>query len=205
MRRLFVAAVALACLKAPALASHRHYHHHAGTASIHGRHYARHGGAWCGAYMRRVFGVGDPRLNLARNWAGVGSSAGGPQVGAVVVWPHHVGVIRGGPNSSGEWLIESGNDGGAVRTRYRSLRGAIAFRHVGGGRAAALAEPRPQRQPRYLRSNPNAFAGWPNNSIASTNERRRNIRVAQNGMPDGGWAGHCRSLTASLRTPMHSA
>jgi hypothetical protein len=193
MRRLFVAAVALACLNAPALASQRHYQHHSGKASVHGRHYARHGGAWCGAYMRRVFGAADPRLNLARNWASAGSSAGGPQVGAVVVWPHHVGVVRGGPNSSGEWLVESGNDGGAVRTRYRSLRGAIAYRHVGGGRAAALAEPRPQRQPRqprYLRSNPNAFAWWPNTTATVTNERHRNIRLAQNSMPNGGWASH---------------
>jgi hypothetical protein len=149
--------------------------------------------------MRRVFGAADPRLNLARNWASAGSSAGGPQVGAVVVWSHHVGVIRGGTNSSGEWLVESGNDGGAVRTRYRSLRGAIAYRHVGGGGTAALAEPRPQRQPRqprqprqarYVRSNPNAFAWWPNTTATVTNERHRNIRVAQNSMPNGGWAGH---------------
>ena len=199
MRRLFVAAVALACLNAPALASHRHYQHHAGKASAHGRHYARHGGAWCGAYMRRVFAVADPRLNLARNWASAGSSAGGPQVGAVVVWSHHVGVIRGGPNGNGEWLVESGNDGGAVRTRYRSLRCAIAFRHGGGGGAAALAEqprqrqarqPRQPRQPRYVRSNQNGIAWWPNTTATVTNERRRNIRVAQNWMPNGGWAGH---------------
>jgi hypothetical protein len=56
--------------------------------------------------MRHVFGATDPLLNLARNWASVGSNAGGPQVGAVVVWAHHVGVIRGGPNSAGEWLVE---------------------------------------------------------------------------------------------------
>jgi hypothetical protein len=184
MRRLFVAAVALVCLNAPALASHRNsYHHHSAKASMHGRHYAHHGGAWCGAYMRHVFGVADPRLNLARNWAGVGSSAGGPQVGAVV-------VIRGGPNGNGEWLVESGNDGGAVRTRYRSLRGAIAFRNVGGGRGVALAEQPRARQPRTVRSNQNEFAWWPDNANAITNERRRNIRVAQNWMPNTGWAGH---------------
>lgn len=185
MRRLFVAAMALACLNAPALASHRSSYHHAAKtsvhkASVHGRHYARHGGAWCGAYMRHVFGVADPRLNLARNWASVGANVGGPQVGAVVVWPHHVGVIRGGPDSNGDWLIESGNDGHAVRTRYRSLRGAIAFRSVGGGRAVAFAEQRQARQPRYVRSNPNALA-WPGDAMATiTHERRRTIRVAQN-------------------------
>lgn len=196
MRCLFVTAMALACLNAPALAHHGSHHHstkasaHSAKSFVHGRHYARRGGAWCGAYMRRVFGVSDPRLNLARNWAGVGSSAGGPQVGAVVVWPHHVGVIRGGPNGNGEWLVESGNDGGAVRTRYRSLHGAIAFRHVGGGSAFAAAEQPRQRQPRYARSNQNQFAWSPDNATAITNERRRNIRVAQNWMPNGGWASH---------------
>src|SRR6516164_11850011 len=150
MRRLFVATMALLCLSAPALASHRNYHHHSAKASVHGRHYARHGGAWCGAYMRHVFGATDPLLNLARNWASVGSNAGGPQVGAVVVWAHHVGVIRGGPNSAGEWLVESGNDGHAVRTRYGSLRGAIAFRSVGGGRGVALAEQPRQRPSRSM-------------------------------------------------------
>jgi hypothetical protein len=185
MRRLFVAAMALACLNAPALAAHRSSHHHSAKAYAHGRHYARHGGAWCGAYMRRVFGVSDARLNLARNWAGVGSSAGGPQIGAVVVWPHHVGVIRGGPNGAGEWLVESGNDGGAVRTRYRSLRGAIAFRNVGGGRGFAAAEQPRQRQQRYARSSPNQFAWWPDTMASATNEWRRTIRVAQNWMTGG--------------------
>jgi hypothetical protein len=201
MRRLFVAAIALACLNAPALASHRTNHHHsadyhAAKTSVHGRHYARHGGAWCGAYMRRVFGVADPRLNLARNWASVGSNAGGPQVGAVVVWAHHVGVIRGGPNSNGEWLVESGNDGHAVRTRYRSLHGAIAFRSVGGGSAGgwsgggavAFNAARQQRQVRQARMSPSQFVGWQDPMASATNERRRTIRVAQNGMTSGGAA-----------------
>lgn len=132
MRRLFVAAMAFAWLNAPALAHHGGHHQstkasvHSGKSSVHGRHYARRGGAWCGAYMRRVFGVSDPRLNLARNWASIGSSAGGPRVGAVVVWPHHVGKIVGQRN--GEWVVESGNDGHALRSRPRSIAGAIAIR-----------------------------------------------------------------------------
>src|SRR5438477_9013421 len=80
---------------------------------------------------------------------------------------------------------------GIGRCAARSRIAAIAYRHVGGGRAAALAEPRPQRQPRqprYLRSNPNAFAWWPNTTATVTNERHRNIRLAQNSMPNGGWA-----------------
>jgi hypothetical protein len=112
IRRFFVASVALAYMIVPAFASHRGHHHpHIAKASHHGHQFARHGRAWCGAYMRRIFNVSDPRLNLARNWPVVGSNAGGPRVGAVVVWPHHVGVIRDGPDGSGQWLIESGNDG----------------------------------------------------------------------------------------------
>jgi hypothetical protein len=64
-------------------------------------------------------------LNLARNWAHWGRP--GPAAnGAVVVWPHHVGKIVGQHN--GEWIIESGNDGHALRSRPRSIAGAIGVR-----------------------------------------------------------------------------
>ena len=66
--------------------------------------------------------------NLARSWAHYGSNAGGPTVGAIVVWRHHVGKIVGHEN--GQWIVQSGNDGHAVRTRPRSLAGAIAFRQA---------------------------------------------------------------------------
>ncbi len=88
--------------------------------------------AWCGWYMRQVEHVADPSYNLAANWAHYGRPAFGPAPGVIVVWPHHVGVIRGGPDSAGNWLIESGNDDDAVRTRFQSLRGAIALRTAGG-------------------------------------------------------------------------
>lgn len=81
--------------------------------------------AWCGWYMRQLLGVANPAFNLARNWAHWGH-AGAPGVGAVVVWPHHVGKIVG--HEGGEWVIQSGNDGHAVRTRPRSIAGAIAIR-----------------------------------------------------------------------------
>jgi hypothetical protein len=81
--------------------------------------------AWCGWYMRQLLGVANPAFNLARNWAHWGH-AGAPGVGAVVVWPHHVGKIVG--REGGEWVIQSGNDGHAVRTRPRSIAGAIAVR-----------------------------------------------------------------------------
>src|ERR1700722_13908050 len=93
---------------------------------------AYHGGlggrpaAWCGWEMRQlVSGDPGPEYNLARNWAHWGHS-GPAGVGAVVVWSHHVGKIVG--QQDGEWIIESGNDGHAVRTRPLSTAGAIAFR-----------------------------------------------------------------------------
>jgi hypothetical protein len=85
--------------------------------------------AWCGWYMRQQVGADPgPQYNLARSWARYGSNAGGPSVGTIVVWSHHVGKIVGREN--GQWIVESGNDGHAVRTRPRSLAGAIAFRNA---------------------------------------------------------------------------
>lgn len=82
--------------------------------------------AWCGWEMRHlVSGDPGPSYNLARNWAHWGH-AGPAGVGAVVVWPHHVGKIVG--REDGRWVIESGNDGHRLRTRARSISGAIAFR-----------------------------------------------------------------------------
>lgn len=77
---------------------------------------------WCGWWMRTQRG-GGPAYNLAWNWRNYGRPAS-PQVGAVVVWRHHVGQIVG-QSSNGRWLVQSGNDGGAVRTRARSISGAV--------------------------------------------------------------------------------
>ena len=77
---------------------------------------------WCGWWMRTRRG-GGPELNLAWNWSRWGRPSG-PQVGAVVVWRHHVGEIVGRA-SNGQWIVRSGNDGGAVRTRARSVAGAV--------------------------------------------------------------------------------
>src|SRR5690348_6546988 len=49
--------------------------------------------AWCGWQLRQWLGVADRRYNRARAWAHYGSPAHGPHVGAIVVWPHHVGII----------------------------------------------------------------------------------------------------------------
>jgi hypothetical protein len=91
-----------------------------------GAHIGGRPSAWCGWEMRQlVSGDPGPAFNLARNWAHWGQ-AGPPGVGAVVVWSHHVGKIVG--QEGGEWIIESGNDGNRVRTRPRSIAGAIAIR-----------------------------------------------------------------------------
>jgi len=82
--------------------------------------------AWCGWAMRRLVGSDPgPSYNLARNWTHWGRP-GPAGVGAVVVWSHHVGKIVGREN--GQWIIESGNDGHALRSRPRSIAGAIAIR-----------------------------------------------------------------------------
>jgi hypothetical protein len=77
---------------------------------------------WCGWWMRTQKG-GGPEYNLARNWKHWGRPSK-PRVGAVVVWPHHVGMITG-RTASGEWIVRSGNDGGRVRERPRSVAGAV--------------------------------------------------------------------------------
>jgi hypothetical protein len=81
---------------------------------------------WCGWEMRHLVSS-DPGVafNRAAEWAHWGH-AGPAGVGAVVVWPHHVGKIVG--QEAGMWVIESGNDGHALRTRPRSIGGAIAIR-----------------------------------------------------------------------------
>jgi hypothetical protein len=108
---------------------HQHYHHHHSEGRH--QHYAGRPRAWCGWYMRSQVGSDPgPSYNLARSWAHYGSNAGGPTVGAIVVWRHHVGKIVGQEN--GQWIVQSGNDGHAVRTRPRSLAGAIAFRNAYG-------------------------------------------------------------------------
>ena len=119
MQRIAIA-VALACAFASSAQARSHHYSH------HGR-YAGRPAAWCGSYMRTQVGVDPgPQYNLARSWAHYGTNVGGPSVGAIVVWPHHVGKIVGQEN--GQWIVQSGNDGGGVRARPRSLAGAIAFR-----------------------------------------------------------------------------
>jgi len=77
---------------------------------------------WCGWWMRKQKG-GGPQFNVAWNWRKYGRSTT-PRIGAVVVWRHHVSMITG-RTADGRWITTGGNESGRVRTRARSLKGAI--------------------------------------------------------------------------------
>ena len=82
---------------------------------------------WCGAFMRlvmRAAGLPDlPSGDRAAAWARYGR-ASAPRPGAVVVWPHHVGLITA-VETNGRATVISGNDGRRVRERVRSIAGAV--------------------------------------------------------------------------------
>lgn len=106
-------------------------------------------GKWCMWWLRRALGI--PRTafrayewNLARAGRYIGAPAAGAAVGIIVVWRHHVGVITGRAGD-GRWIVKSGNDGGRVRERPRSLKGAIAFRRWDGGWSEAYSARRAVR------------------------------------------------------------
>ena len=81
---------------------------------------------WCGCWLGKHLGIARRDLWLARNWAGVGRPAGGPRSGAIAVWRSHVGIVKAVEGKRIQVL--SGNDGNAVRERWRSSAGVIAWR-----------------------------------------------------------------------------
>jgi hypothetical protein len=127
LRRAALAAGLALLTAAPAHARAPHRHHHARPhPRAHGFADAR-PRAWCGWQLRKELGVADTSLNLAANWRFFGRPAYGPAPGVIVVWRHHVGRVVGRA-PDGRFIVHSGNDGHRVRTRARSLAGAIAFR-----------------------------------------------------------------------------
>lgn len=101
------------------------------SRSSSGRSYSRYSGGynagprprkWCGWWMRKQKG-GGPKYNVAWNWRHYGRATS-PRIGAVVVWRHHVAMITG-RTADGRWITTGGNESGRVRTRARSLKGAI--------------------------------------------------------------------------------
>jgi uncharacterized protein (TIGR02594 family) len=91
------------------------------------------GSQWCGAFMDLVLkktghaGGG----NLARGYARYGTRVSGPQVGAIAVMNHHVGIVSG-IDANGNPIIVSGNHN---RTVAESVypRGRIAAYVMPGG------------------------------------------------------------------------
>jgi uncharacterized protein (TIGR02594 family) len=91
------------------------------------------GSQWCGAFLDLVLkktghaGGG----NLARGYARYGTRISGPQVGAIAVMNHHVGVVSG-IDANGNPIIVSGNHN---RTVAESVypRGRIAAYVLPGG------------------------------------------------------------------------
>jgi hypothetical protein len=118
MTRVALALILAALCAAPSAEARPRHHRH---------HYVGHDyrpRAWCGWFLRQQLGVADRRFNLAANWRFYGRPAGGPVLGAIVVWSHHVGRITG-PCNGRACVVTSGNDGHAVRTRMRSVAGAV--------------------------------------------------------------------------------
>src|SRR5689334_10621544 len=75
---------------------HRHHHHTIKHRSSVYRGTDSRPAAWCGWYARHRLVSHDPgpAFNLARNWARWGKATVA-HIGALVVWPHHVGKIVG--------------------------------------------------------------------------------------------------------------
>ncbi len=91
--------------------------------------------AWCGCYLAQAYGYTGAmarKLWLARNWLMFPRASMAP--GNVAVFSRgrggHVGRIEA--VKDGQVLLHSGNDGRAVRTRWRSTRGLIAVVSPGG-------------------------------------------------------------------------
>ena len=93
-----------------------------------------HARPWCGLYARSHLVSQDPgpAYNLACRWLQYGRPTYAHQ-GAMVIWcngrHHHVGKITGpcqtDANGNQACVVTSGNDGGRVRTRLRSVAGAV--------------------------------------------------------------------------------
>ena len=76
---------------------------HSGRGAPQHRHHGYRG--WCGSYLSKYLGKPDRRLALAHSWASEGMNAGGPGIGVVVVWSHHVGIITGQtPDGHGSFI-----------------------------------------------------------------------------------------------------
>jgi len=72
---------------------------------------------WCARFMNMVLehtGHHGTGSDMASSFAGYGHRISGPQVGAIAVMGHHVGIITG-VDASGKPIMISGNNGNRVR------------------------------------------------------------------------------------------
>lgn len=98
----------------------------AGSAAAGGRPASCPPRRWCGCWLAAHFGLSDRALWRAITWRERGMALLGPAPGAIVVWRHHVGQVL--DVAGDRILVLSGNDGRAVRARWRSTAGVIAYR-----------------------------------------------------------------------------
>jgi uncharacterized protein (TIGR02594 family) len=86
-------------------------------------------GPWCGAFMGMIAkeaGAVIPKdYKLAAAWSKVGTRISKPEVGAVAVMRHHVGVIAG--VEGGKILLVSGNHNRRVGEGLYAQRRVIAY------------------------------------------------------------------------------
>ena len=88
---------------------------------------------WCAWWLRQKLGIAIGAINnTALSFLHYGHNTS-PHTGVVVVWSHghghgHVGQITGGKCGPSSWIVTSGNDGHAVRTRCRFVGNAVGFR-----------------------------------------------------------------------------
>lgn len=91
------------------------------------------GRAWCGAFMdlvlRKTGHAGGG--NLARAYARYGTRVSGPQVGAIAVMNHHVGVVSG-VDANGNPIIVSGNHNRTVAESVYPRGRIMAYVMPGG-------------------------------------------------------------------------
>jgi uncharacterized protein (TIGR02594 family) len=90
----------------------------------------KHRRLWCGEFVCKVMAeVGKecpPGYAKATSWARVGRRLSSPQVGAIAVYRHHVGIVAG-VNGDGSIILLSGNYNDRVHEGPYRSRGLIGY------------------------------------------------------------------------------
>ena len=89
--------------------------------------------AWCACYLDKTLKKAGKRplgSNKASAFANYGKKAKAGQIGAIMVMPHHVGVVSG-KCADGRIEVVSGNHGNKVGTGCYAASKAIAWRLPG--------------------------------------------------------------------------